>query len=138
MFHPGVHRSVVHIYNSIALFTVGLKDGFLHVPGCILCRDNIRDFEKCRLEHGICTAAQSPACGNLNGVDDIKVDFFIRYGFSHVCGKMAVQILLLPVTCNQQVPAFLQIRYNVIFVNVRLVMAGHKIRLVHQVGAADG
>ena len=107
MSHARVHGGVVHVHHCLTLIAIGFKDGFLHIPGRVLCRDDICNFEKCRLEHGVCTASQPQPRSNAHGINDVKVNLLVRNCLPHIRGQMAVQLLFLPVTGKQQAAALL-------------------------------
>ena len=47
--YTGINCLVVHLYNCVALLTVGLLSCSFHELYCLIDRHNICKFEECRL-----------------------------------------------------------------------------------------
>ena len=100
---------VVHAKNLVALRTVSAFDRFLHVLHGVFERQNARQLEKRRLQHGVCAVPHADFHGDAGSVDDVKIDMFTSQIPFDGSGKMPLQIFRFPGAVQQEGAAVFQL-----------------------------
>ena len=125
-------------HHGIALACVGLAGRVLHVVERFLDGHQARDLEERRLQHGVDVAAQAHALRHLHRVHGEQADAVLRDVALHLAGQVGVKLLGRPGGVEQEGAAGLHFLHHVVLAHVALVVAGHEVRALHVVGAADG
>ena len=134
----GVHGGDVHVHNLLALESVGLFHGILHVLHGVLHGDNIGQLEEGCLQHHVGAVAQAQRLGLLVGVDDIEFYVVLGNVLQDVTGHLLLQLILAPLAVEQEAAMGLQLGDDVVLGQIRLVVAGYEICVAHIIGRADG
>ena len=125
-------------HHGVALARIGLAGRVLHVVERLLNGHQARDLEERRLQHGVDVAAQAHALRHLHRVHGEQADTVLRDVAFHFAGQVGVKLLGRPAGVEQEGAAGLHFLHHVVLAHVALVVAGHEVRALHVVGAADG
>ena len=138
MVHALVDGRQVHLDHLFALLAEGLLRGLLHIGDGFVNGDDVRQAEEGRLQHHAGVVAQAQLPGDGVGVDD--VEFGVLFGQPPLDGgrQLTLQLLGGPAAVQQEGTAGLQLGDDVVLIQERLVVAGHEVRLLHQIGGEDG
>ena len=134
----GVHGGDVHVDDLLALETVGLFDGVLHVSHSVLHGDDVRQLEEGGLQHHVGAVAQTQCLRLLIGVDDVELDVVVGDVLEDLAGDVLLQLVLRPLAVQQEAAMGLQLVDDVVLGQIRLVMAGDEVRVGDVVRGADG
>ena len=129
---------VVHRHDIVALGAVGAGGGVLHQLQRLLGGDDAGQAEERGLQHGVHPAAQAQLLADGVGVDGIQVDLVLGQEGLSIAGQAALQLLHAPAAVQQKDAAGLDVMDHIVLADIGGVMAGHKVRLAHQVGGFDG
>ena len=132
-----IYSCVVHVYDLLTLSSVGFKDRTFHVFHCFINRNDSCDLEECSLQDCVCSASKSKFLCDCYRIDNIKMDLFLSCCFLKCRCKVFIQFFTFPVTGDQNASTFFYICENVVFIQVRFVMAGYKIRMIYKVCRFD-
>ena len=125
-------------HHGVALARIGLAGRVLHVVERLLNGHQARDLEERRLQHGVDVAAQAHALRHLHRVHGEQADAVLRDVALHLAGQVGVKLFGRPAGVEQEGAAGLHFLHHVVLEHVALVVAGHEVRALHVVGAADG
>ena len=90
-------------------------------------RDPVRIFEQGRV-----------FLGDGKGIDDVEVDLLFNQGAFQAGGKLVFQLFPGPGAVQEEGSAFGKPGRHIVKMDVVGLVAGHEIRVVHQVGGFDG
>ena len=125
-------------HHGVALARVGLAGRVLHVVERLLDGHQARDLEERRLQYGVDVAAQAHALRNLHRVHGEQADAVLRDVALHLAGQVGIKLFGRPAGVEQEGTPGLHFLHHVVLAHVALVVAGHEVRALHVVGAADG
>ena len=127
----------VHVHDLLALEPVGLLHSGLHVRHGILHGDDVRELEERRLQHHVRAVAETDRLRLPVRVDDVEVDVVVGDVLEDLTGDVLLQLALLPLAVEQEAAVRLELVDNVVFRQVRLVVAGDEVGAADIVGRAD-
>ncbi len=78
LLRPSLDRLMVHLDNIISLFGVCLCRCVLHIPDCLVFRNNSRDDEKCRLQNSVNPAAETDLLAEGKTVNRVEMNVIFR------------------------------------------------------------
>ena len=133
-----IHGITIHGHHIVALLAIGHGDGVLQIFYGVLDGDDIRQLEECRLHDHVGAVAQAQIPGNVHGVDGVEPDMVLRQIALHGGGKVFLQRGVIPHGVQQEDAAVFQTSQNIILADIGLLRAGDEVRLVDQIGGADG
>ena len=136
--NTGIYGGVVHVDDLLALVAVGFDDGFLHVFHGISDGNNLGDGEEGRLADRVDAVAEADFLTEFNGVDDIEFDLVLRQEALDVAGQILLDLGVVPGRVEQEGTTLLQRSENIVVIHIALVVAGHEVGLIDQVGRTDG
>ena len=133
-----VDAVAVHLDDRVALLAVGLLDGFLHVLLGVLVGDDIRELEECRLHDGVDALARAELGDDIETVQGVEPDVLPRDLILHRGGELPVHLIGGPYAVEQEGAALFEVGEHVVTQHIGRVVARHEVRLIDEVGAADG
>ena len=133
-----VDAVAVHLDDRVALSAVRLLDGFLHVLLGVRIGDDVCEFEECRLHDGVHALGRAEFGDDVKTVEGVELDVLLRDLVLHLCGELLVHLVGGPYAVEQEGAAVLEVGEHVVTEHIGLVVARHEVRLVDEVGRADG
>ena len=82
--------------------------------------------------------AQAQLAGERVGVHDVESGLLFSQAPLHGGGQVLLQRLLVPFAVQQEGTALFQLGHDIVFIKIVLIVAGHEIRLLHQIAGEDG
>ena len=128
---------VVHLNDRITLTSVSSLCSSLHQLDCLLLRNDVCQFEECRLKYGVDTSAKSDLFTDLDTVDHIELDVVVSDEFLNLSRKMLLKAFHIPRAVQKECTAVYQLLYHVVLAYIGRVVACNEVCLVDQVGRLD-
>ena len=133
-----VDAVAVHLDDRVALLAVRLLDGFLHILLGVGVGDDVGEFEECRLHDGVDALGRAEFGDDVQTVEGVELDVLLRNLVLHLCGELLVHLVGGPDAVEQEGAAVFEVGEHIVAQHVRFVVARDEVRLVDEVGCADG
>ena len=133
-----VDGGAVHVNDLLALLGVGLDDSVLHVLHGVLDGDDAGEVEEGSLQHGVGAVAQAQLHSDSGSVDGVEIDLTLGDLTLHAVGQMLLQLSAGPAGVQQEGAVRLDLGNDIEVLDVRGLVAGHKVSHGDIVGAVDG
>ena len=137
LFCSGVNGVVVHLYDLVALSSVGSLRSLLHQVDGFLLRNDGGQLEECGLQYGVDTSAKSDLLTDLDTVDGVELDVVVGDVSFYLSRQVLLKTFHIPWAVEKECTAVYQLLNHVVLVHIRRIVAGHKVRLMDQVGGLD-
>ena len=135
---PRVHGGAVHADHFAALVAIGFLDGGLHVVHRLVHWQHAGELEEGGLEDAVGPVPQADGLGGGARVDGVEFCLPLRQKALDFIGKAVFQVRARPVAVEEEGPPLFQLVYDVVFVDVALVVAGDEVRHGDVVGRENG
>ena len=132
-----VYGRIVHVNDFFTFFAVRFFDGCFHVANCVINGDDVCQFEECGLQNGVCSVAQTDFTADFNSVDGIEIDVVVCDVTFYFSRQMFFQFFAFPAAVQQESTAGFDFGNDIIFGDVGLVVACHKVCFEYQIAGAD-
>ena len=134
----GIDGIVVHLDHGLALLTVGLRGGVLHILNGVGLGNDLGNAEEGGLQNRVDAGAQANLLADLKAVDGIEINLIVGDELLHLAGQTLIQLGGVPGAVQQEAAALLQILHHVVGIKICGVGAGHEVGLGDIVGGLDG
>jgi hypothetical protein len=137
-FQGVVHRGLVHAHDLFALLGPGLLDVHLDVLDGLFLGQDVRQGEERRLQGDVETAAEADFLGHAVTVQHVKLHLFLDDLFLGVGRQVVPHLVGGQRAVEQEGRALLGVFQDVVLAHEVVVVAGHEVGLLNEVGRADG
>ncbi|MPN00173.1 hypothetical protein SDC9_147367 [bioreactor metagenome] len=115
IFRTFVNSSIVHLHNSFTLLTVRLVYSIFHLTNSLLVRDNVCDFEECRLKDSVGSVSKTNLLSNLSSIDNIESKLFLSDSSFDIFWKFIHSLFYRPKAVQKESAFFLDTLKNIVF-----------------------
>ena len=137
LFCTCIDGIIVHLHDGITLTSVSSLCSSLHQIDSLLFRNNVCQFEECRLKNGVDTLSQTDLFTDLDTVDHIELDVVVCDKALNLSGKMLLNTFHIPWAVQKECAAVNQLLNHVILTNIGRIVTCYEVCLVDQVSRLD-
>ena len=138
MGHPLVDGGQIHLHHLFTLLGERLLGGLFHVSGGFFHGDDVCQTEERSLQHHAGMVAQTQIAGDSVGINDVQFCLLFCQTPLYFAGQLLLQLLRCPAAVQQEGAAGFQLGDDIILTQEGLVVAGHKVCLLYQIGGENG
>ena len=133
-----VHRGEVALDDLRALLAVGLLDRLLDLGDRLLARQDAGDREEAGLHDRVDAAAHAGLLGHVVGVDGVDLQLLVDDLVLDLARQVLPDLVLGVGRVQQEGAARHRVLEHVVALEEAELVAGHEVRLLDEVGGADG
>ena len=137
LFSTGVDSIVVHLNDSITLTSVSSLCSSFHQVDSFCFRNDVSQFEECRLQNSVDTSAQTDLFTDLDTVDHIEFDVVLSDESLYLTRQMFLQTFHIPRAVQQECTTVNQLLNHIVLTYVGRIVACYEVSLFDQICRFD-
>ena len=137
LFCTSVDCIVVHLNDCITLTSVCCFCSSLHKVDSLFFRNDVSQFEECRLKYSVDTLSKSDLFTDLDTIDYVELDVVVSNVALNLSWQMMFNTFHIPWAVQKECTTVNQLLYHVVLTYIGWVVAGYEVCTVNQVCRFD-